>query len=97
MKFPIDVKSTVKRYDGDDLFQSYLNLFLPLVNDCYRDGRDGKPFLFDDEQLTVEGWSKATGHPVTPWARKALGRMIQFCRKAYTAGCCSETVKFSDI
>ena len=86
MTFPIDVESTLRQYDKDTFFRKFLALYLPIVNDCYQDGREGKPFTFDDEQMTVEGWSKATGHPVTPWATTALHRMIELCRKAYDQG-----------
>lgn len=86
MTFPIDVESTLQRYAGDEFFQEFLTLFLPVVNDCYRDGCDGKRFVFDDEQLTVEGWCRATGYRITPWAHTSLHNMIGFCRKAYECG-----------
>lgn len=86
MTFPIDVESTLLQYADDTFFHEFLALFLPVVNDCYRDGREGKPFSFKDDQFEEEEWGKATGKPITPWARTALHKMIGFCRDAYKQG-----------
>ena len=85
MKYPIPVDSVLERIT-DEKFRELMGAILPVVNDCYTDGREGADFTFQDEPAEAKTWEEMTGRPLSKSERAVLHNMIGFCRDAYKQG-----------
>ena len=87
MTYPIDVDRALHLIPEDDsYFREFMTVYLPLVNDCYRDGREGADFTFMDGPEEIKAWEKSTGQHVRPVSAKVVCNMIRYLRDAYEQG-----------
>ena len=85
MKYPIDIQAAIIVMEPGKARELCAVAF-QLVNICYQDGRNGKPFMWNDLDTELDMFRKALGKQPEYYHVRLINATIDFCRDAYQQG-----------
>lgn len=90
MRYPIDTEKYIaamrREFGCNETAETVYREALPLVNDCYQDGREGRegyPWSLAEEISVMED---IHGGKVTGTLLHILTELVQWCNEAYAQG-----------